>query len=687
MTNRRIILTAALPYANGTLHLGHLTEYLMADMWVRFQKMRGHECHYICGADTHGTPIMIEARRQGIPPEKLIENKYAEHTAEFAGFQIEFSHFSSTNSAENRELCEDIFRKAQAKGHIAELPVKQLYCEHDKMFLPDRFVKGTCPKCSSEDQYGDSCDVCGATYAPSEMKNPHCSVCKTKPVEKESKHLFFKLEDFRDFLKEWLPKHTASEVANKMLEWFNEPLRNWDITRDAPYFGFEIPGYPGKFFYVWVDAPMGYVSSTRQFCAAHGLRFEDFWKADAKTEVYHLIGKDITYFHTLFWPALLKTGDLRTPTQVWAHGHLLVNGKKMSKSKGTLVALKTYLKHLDPAYIRYYFATKMNSTMDDLDLNFDDFVQRVNSDLVGKITNLGSRGAQMLKKRLDGRLVPLDNDGAKLYARVAAAGEAIAKHYETRDYSKALSEIRTLADEANKYFDDKAPWKTVEAHPDSVRPVLSTTLNVFRALAIYLKPVLPVYAAKVERLFGASGWDWAAATTPLTAGTINDFEHLMNRIEPEKIQAIIADSTPADAATAVPPAAKSKAPATEKTAAPKPAPAAAEAPGEIEIDAFTKVDLRIAKIVKAEAVPEADKLLKLQVDLGPLGTRQIFAGIKSAYAPEKLEGRLTVVVANLKPRKMKFGMSEGMVLAAGDGGGSLFIMSPDEGAKPGDKVK
>lgn len=676
--SRKIILTAALPYANGNIHVGHMMEYLMADIWVRFQKQFGNDCLYICGADTHGTPIMIEARKQGITPEQLIEGKYKEHSQVFADFQVQFSNFSSTNSEENRILCEAIFKKAQEKGHILEKPVEQLYCSHDKMFLPDRFVKGTCPKCGALDQYGDSCDVCGATYSPTEMKDAACSVCGTTPIKKTTQHLFFQLEHFRTFLMEWLPKHTAPEVANKMLEWFNEPLRNWDITRDNPYFGFEIPGYPGKFFYVWVDAPMGYVSSTKEYCQKHGLDFDSYWKSE-KSEVYHLIGKDITYFHTLFWPALLKTADLRTPTQVWAHGHLLVNGKKMSKSKGTMIPARTYLDHLNPAYLRYYFASKMNSTMDDLDLNLDDFVQRVNSDLVGKITNLGSRGAQMLKKRLDGKLCPMDKEGQAVFEKAAAKAEMIAEFFEKRDFSKAISEIRGIADDANRYFDEKAPWKKIETDPEEVRKVLTSTLNIFKAIAIYLKPVLPDYTAKVEKLFAAkSEWNWQSAKTAITQGEIGDYEHLMQRIEADAVKNLIAATQPAEP----PPT-----PATDAKKKSSTSAASANPPAEIEMDDFSKVDLRIAKIIKAESVPEADKLLKLTVDVGSLGQKTIFAGIKSAYKPEALEGRLTMIVANLKPRKMKFGLSEGMVLAAGGGGSELFILSPDSGAKPGDKVK
>lgn len=681
MSKRRILLTAALPYANGQIHIGHLVEYLQADFWSRFQKMRGHEAYYVCADDTHGTAVMVEARKRGITPEALIDGVWKEHTRDFADCQIEFDHYSSTNSRENKELCEHFFSKMKAKGHITTRMVDQLFCENDKMFLPDRFVKGTCPKCGSPDQYGDSCDVCASTYSPSDMKNPYCSVCGTKPVTKSSEHLLFKLNDFRDDLEKWLPLHTSKEVANKMKEWFNEPLRDWDISRDAPYFGFEIPGHPGKYFYVWVDAPMGYVSGFRQLCEKRGLPFDDFWRKTEGTEVYHFIGKDIAYFHTLFWPAQLIAADFRTPTQVFTHGHLTVNGEKMSKSKGTQINARTYLNHLDPAYLRYYYACKLNASVDDLDLNLEDFVSRVNSDLVGKITNLGSRGAQMLGKRFAGELSAFDADGEKLVRATSAKSEEIARLYEEREFAKAIAEIRALADEANRYFDEKAPWKLADQDPEATRRVLSATLNVFKNLALYLKPILPVYAAKVESLFGSKDWTWADLSKTFTSGKINAYEHLMTRIDPEKVKAIVEESRALHAAKAA------AAMASKPAATAAPARETALLP-EIEIDQFSKIDLRVAEILSAEAIPEAEKLLRLKISLGPLGERQIIAGIKGAYpSPENLKGRQIVVVANLKPRKMKFGMSEGMALAAGAGGPELFLLSPDSGAKPGDPVK
>ncbi|MBX3019782.1 MAG: methionine--tRNA ligase [Bdellovibrionaceae bacterium] len=682
---RKILVTAALPYANGSIHVGHLVEYIQADIWSRFQRLRGHECYLVCADDTHGTAIMVESRKRGITPEQLIEGVWHEHTQDFKGFDVEFAHYSSTNSPENRELCEYFYARMKEKGHITTKSIEQLFCEHDKMFLPDRFVKGTCPTCKSVDQYGDSCDVCGATYQPSQMIQPYCSICRNPPVLRESEQLLFKVNDFRDFLQAWLPEHTSKEVAKKMGEWFNEPLRDWDISRNAPYFGFEIPGAPGKYFYVWVDAPMGYVATTKQLCDLTGMDFNEFWRSE-NTEVYHFIGKDIVYFHTLFWPALLKTADFRTPTQVFVHGHLTVNGQKMSKSKGTQVQAKTYLKHLEPGYLRYYYASKLGPGADDLDLSFDDFVNRVNSDLIGKITNLGSRGAQMLGKKFGAKLVDPGPEGLAKIQAAQAAVESIAAHFEAREFAKATSEIRAIADEANRFFDEKAPWKTQDSDPAATQAVLTTTLNLFRILTICLKPILPAYAVKVEKLFQAKPFAWTDIATVLTSGEIAPFEHLMQRIDPEKIEAIKTESLPKDA----PPAAPVAAAATTKSAAKKTAAPAVDpmAPKpEIEIDAFSSVDLRVAQILSAEAVPEADKLLRLKVSLGPMGERQIFAGIKAAYDPATLVGRLTVVVANLKPRKMKFGMSEGMVLAAGPAAPDLFILSPDAGAKPGDPVK
>lgn len=694
---RRVLATCALPYANGDLHLGHLLEHIQADIWVRSLRMAGHDAHLLCADDTHGTPIMIRAREEGISPEQLIARAHADHSRDFRDFDIHHAVYSSTNSPENRELCEEFYRRLKAKGHIATRPVEQLYCPHDKMFLPDRFVKGTCPKCKTKDQYGDSCDNCGATYSTSEVLEAACSLCGTTPIKKASDHFFFKLNDFKAYLQEWLPKHTGSETANKMLEWFKEDLRDWDISRDEPYFGFAIPEAPGKYFYVWVDAPMGYVSTAKIWCKQTGKRFADYWETGGTAELYHFIGKDITYFHTLFWPALLKGADFRSPTQVHVHGFVTVNGEKMSKSKGTFVPARTYLNHLDPAFLRYYLASKLNDKVDDIDLNFEDFVLRVNSDLVGKITNLGSRGAQMLKKKLDGIMTEPDADGLGLLARGRTALELVRASYEAREFTKALTALRDLADEANRYFDEKAPWKTVDTDPVATKQVLTTTLNVFRLLAIGLTPVLPAYSEKVAKLLGEhktpaagdSSYSWPCASRTLTHQPVADYEHLAVRIDPEKIKAMVEEAKRVNEETqALRAKAKTKATATTAPAA-KAAPTSApgESGGLIEIDDFMKVDLRVATIVEAEIIPEADKLLRLQVELAAGERRQIIAGIRAAYAPEKLVGRKVLIVANLKPRKMKFGMSEGMVLAAGDGGADLFVFSPDDGAKSGQRAK
>lgn len=674
---RTILTTAALPYANGPIHIGHMVEYLQADMWARFQKMRGHDCIYICADDTHGTPIMIRARELGIRPEDYIAQSQKEHMQDFADFEIEFDHYSSTNSEENRHVCEEIFLKLKEKGYIAIRTIDQLYSEQDKMFLPDRFIKGTCPKCGALDQYGDACDKCGATYSPTEMKDPRSAVSGAPLALKPSEHLFFQLSKMRDFLLKWIPAHTDSEVSNKQMEWFKEDLRDWDISRDEPYFGFGIPGHPGKYFYVWVDAPVGYISSSWQWMKKNGRKVEDYWK-NGKSEIYHFIGKDITYFHVLFWPAMLEAAGFNTPSRVFVHGHLTVNGEKMSKSKGTFIGARTYLKFLNPAYLRYYYACKLSHSPDDLDMNLDDFVSRVNSDLIGKITNLGSRGAQMLTKKMDGTMTDaLPADGAVLVKAAQDKADMIAGHFEARDYSKAINEIRTIADDCNRYFDEKAPWKTLETDPKATKEVITVTLNIFRLLTIYLKPVLPTYAAKVEKLFSDKPYMWSDSQTLKLGSKIGEYEHLATRIDPELVKKMVEASVvnqPAKPAAVL-------APAVKKETAPT------TAPGMISFDDFAKVDLRIVKIIEAEEIKEADKLLRLKVDLGDGQTKQIIAGIKSAYTAESLVGRLTVIVANLEPRKMKFGMSEGMVLAAGPGGNELFILSPDNGAMPGQKVK
>ena len=671
---RKILMTCALPYANGPIHIGHMLEHIEADIYSRFQKMQGHECLFFCADDTHGTPIMIAAKNAGVSAEEWIGRSFKEHQEDFKAFAIQFDHYSSTNSEENKKLCELFYKRMKAKGHTHKKPIEQLYCDHDKMFLPDRFVKGTCPKCGALDQYGDSCDICGATYGPDELKNPGCSICGTKPVKKPSDHIFFKLNDFKEYLKSWLPEHTAPEVSKKMSEWFNEDLRDWDISRDDPYFGFQIPDEHKKYFYVWVDAPMGYVSTADQYLKSKGRSLDEFFAPNSKAEVYHFIGKDIVYFHTLFWPALLKSADFRTPTRVNVHGHVMVNGEKMSKSKGTFISANVFLKHLDPQYLRYYYATKINGTIDDLDLSFDDFTNRVNSDLVGKIVNLASRGAQMINKKFNNQLSVCDTDGAKLLTTIREQAAALSQYFDQRDFNKATTLIREMAELTNKYFDDKAPWKTVDTSPADTQKVLTTTLNAFRLLAIYLKPVLPVLVEQVEKLLNEKPYTWSDLEKTLENSQIQSYVHLAQRVEKDKVTAMIDEQ-------------KAIYEASLKNKPQKAIPAAVSATQEIEFSDFEKIDLRIAQIIEAEEIKEADKLLRLKVDLGQGVTKQIIAGIKSAYSAEKVLGRKVLICANLKPRKMKFGLSEGMVLAAGDGGPDLFVLSADEGAKVGSKVK
>ncbi|MGH1468472.1 MAG: methionine--tRNA ligase [Bdellovibrionales bacterium] len=533
-----VIVTSALPYANNSLHLGHMVEYLQTDFWVRYQKSKGEDCIYICGDDTHGTPIMISARDQGITPEKLVANCLDEHLKDFADFGVEFDHYSSTNSPENKELVSEIYLSLKEKGHITTKMIKQLYCEHDKMFLPDRFVKGTCPSCKSEDQYGDSCDHCGATYGTSEVIEPKCSICSNTPVLKDSDHVFVKLSNFQSFLKEWVPGHTSKEVSNKLKEWFEGELRDWDISRDDPYFGFQIPGYDNKYFYVWVDAPVGYIAATKEWCEKNNKNFDDYWKnPDAK--IYHFIGKDIIYFHSLFWPSMLSATDYTLPSGVFVHGFLKVNGEKMSKSKGTFIKARKYLENIDPLYLRYYYACKLNSGLDDIDLNLEDFVQRVNSDLIGKITNLGSRGGQMLGKKLDGLMGELDDEAKKVVEFSKAKSEVISKHYQNRDFARAMEEIRSIADEANRYFDEKQPWKSIKEDVERAKTVLTCILNVFRDMAIYLSPVIPEYSKKVSALFNEEVYDWSDLDKTLENHQIAKYEHLATRLDLEEVKKIL----------------------------------------------------------------------------------------------------------------------------------------------------
>lgn len=680
VSQRHILVTAALPYANGHIHVGHLVEYIQADIWSRFQKMRGHDCIYLCADDTHGTPIMIRARQEGVSPEEWIAKCHKEHEKDFEDFDVEFDEYHTTHGDENKETVEYIFKKIEEKGLVTTKPVKQPYCEHDKMFLPDRFVKGICPKCGAQDQYGDSCDTCGSTYSPTELKEAHCAICGNSPVERESEHVFYKLNEHKGFLKEWVQNHTSEAISKKLMEWLEGDLRDWDISRDAPYFGFEIPGHPEKYFYVWADAPVGYIGTTKKWCARNNRSYEEFWKSD-KAEIYHFIGKDIAYHHTLFWPFMLHNAELNTPNEVFVHGMLTVNGEKMSKSKGTFINARTYLKHAEPTYLRYYYATKLTNGIDDFDLSFEDFVNRVNSELVGKITNLASRGAQMLGKKIDGKIGKLPEEGRKLLEEAQSRSEVIAQLYEAREYSKAMIEIRQLADAANRYFDDKEPWKMIKEDVESTREVLSTILNVFRVIAIYLKPVIPSYVKKVEKLFKEDPYSWDDAQKTLEDWEIGKFKHLAQRLELKQLEKIVKDEQ------------KNLEKATKKTekstkkSEKKAATSSGADEGMIEFSDFMKVDLRVAKIIEAEEITESKKLLRLKVQIGDLGEREILAGIRSAYKAEDLVGRLTVVVANLAPRKMKFGVSEGMVIAAGPGDSEIFILSPDSGAQPGQRVQ
>ena len=675
-SRRTILVTSALPYANGPIHIGHMVEYIQTDIWSRFQKLRGHDCLYVCADDAHGTPIMLRAEQEGLTPEQLIERVGEEHRADFRDFHIGFDNYYSTHSPENRELAELIYRRNRDAGHITTRTITQAFDPVREMFLPDRFIKGECPRCGAADQYGDSCEVCGATYAHTELKNPVSVVSGSIPVERESLHYFFRLADFEPMLREWTAgEHVQDEVTNKLNEWFDAGLREWDISRDAPYFGFRIPDTEDKYFYVWLDAPIGYMASFRNLCEREGLDFDAYWGQDSETELYHFIGKDIIYFHTLFWPAMLAGAGMRTPSAVFAHGFLTVDGQKMSKSRGTFIRARTYLDHLNPEYLRYYFAAKLGSGVDDIDLNLDDFLQRVNSDLVGKVVNIASRCAGFINKRFEGRLSAELSEPA-LYREFIDASEAIAADYEARDYGHAIRKIMALADRANQYIDANKPWVLAKeaGREQQVQDVCSVGLNLFRVLATWLQPVLPAMAVQVESFLNLPAMHWDAIEMPLTDHRINKFKPLMTRVERDKVDAMLEDSK--DSLTASEPAA----PAASGPLQDDPI---AET---IEFGDFAKLDLRIARITSAEHVEGADKLLRLELDLGG-ETRNVFAGIKSAYAPEALEGRLTVMVANLAPRKMRFGVSEGMVLAAGPGGGDLWILNPDDGAQPGMRVK
>ena len=745
MSNRKILVTSALPYANGSIHLGHLVEYIQTDIWVRFQKMQGNECHYVCADDTHGTPIMLRAEKEGITPEQLIARVWQEHKADFDSFHVEFDNYYTTNSPETRHYADDIYLKLKQQGLIEVRPVEQFYDPVKEMFLPDRFIKGECPKCHAKDQYGDSCEACGTTYSPTDLINPYSAVSGAQPVRKSSDHHFFRLSDegCRDFLKAWIaPPHVQPEAANKLNEWLEAGLSDWDISRDAPYFGFEIPGAPGKYYYVWLDAPIGYMGSFKKLCDDKGMDFDEYWKPDSKTELYHFIGKDILYFHALFWPAELQHAGYRPPTSVFAHGFLTVNGEKMSKSRGTFITAKSYVDHIkNTEYLRYYYASKLNGTMEDIDLNLEDFVAKVNSDLIGKYINIASRAAPFLS-RLGGGCITedelglfSDNDfGIDTSLRDLRRGylevwrdkrHEISDLFEARDYAKAIREIMALADEINVCFNSMAPWKLAKeetrSNQDKARWACGFVMEGFRLLTIYLKPILPEIAKQAEQFLNIQPQHWEDAGSFLPKGhRINEYKHLATRLDPKLIEAMVAANqeslkpmpeshSPARHAEAQQhtPSPHSSDETTSHSTRPSKEdgqvagyPASGrggEREGQssipsliaetISIEDFSKVDLRVAKIVNAEHVEGAEKLLKLSLDIGEENPRTVFAGIKSVYDPEKLKGRLTVMVANLAPRKMKFGMSEGMVLAASGDAPGLFILSPDEGAQPGMRIK
>lgn len=669
-TPRKILVTSALPYANGSIHLGHLVEYIQTDIWVRFQKLRGVDCTYVCADDAHGTAIMLKAEQLGHSPEQQIANVKAEHEADFAAFNIAFDNYHSTHSEENRELSSMIYGRLKANGHIATRSITQAYDPEKQLFLADRYIKGTCPKCKADDQYGDNCEKCGATYSPMDLINPKSAISGATPIAKDSEHFFFTLPDFSDFLKSWTRAgHLQDEVANKMAEWLDAGLQAWDISRDAPYFGFEIPGEPGKYFYVWLDAPIGYIASLKNLLDKTGGNWEDYWKPDSTAEVYHFIGKDIVNFHALFWPAMLHSAKLRTPTKICVHGFLTVNGTKMSKSRGTFINARTYLNHLNPEYLRYYFAAKLTSNVDDIDLNLEDFIQRVNSDLVGKVVNIASRTAKFINNA--GGVLATEIADPALWQQFVDAGESIAANYEARDYSKAMREIMALADVANEYIATQEPWKLAKqaGAEAQTQAVCTLGINMFRALLTYLKPVVPALTAQAEVFLGET-LRWDAPLSFRGGESINEFKPLLTRVEKEKVDAMIEAGKEALEAAAP----KATGPLADEPIGP-----------EIDFADFAKVDLRIALIVNAEHVDGSDKLLRLTLDLGG-ETRNVFSGIKSAYDPKDLIGKLTVVVANLKPRKMKFGMSEGMVLAAGPGDKDIYLLEPHTGAKPGQRV-
>ena len=693
---RQILVTSALPYANGHIHIGHLVEYIQTDIWVRFQKLRGHQCLYVCADDTHGTAIMIRARKEGRSEEAVIADMREAHVRDFGDFQIEFDNYGSTNSPENQALCNEIWASIRKAGLVKEKDVAQLYDPVAGTFLADRFVRGNCPKCGAEDQPGDNCSVCGAAYTPADLKNPKSTLSGAVPEIRTAEHLFIELEQLHEFLNEWTQdgSHLQPEIANYLKGHFlGEPLRDWDVSRPAPYFGFEIPDKKGHYWYVWFDAPIGYMASTHEWCKRYNQNLDDWWSSKSSAEIHHFIGKDITYFHTLFWPGMLKTAGCNLPTKVHIHGFLTVGGEKMSKSKGTFVMGRTYLNHLPSAALRYYYASKLGTGLDDIDLNLDEFVSRFNSDLVGKVVNLASRSAGFLAGQTLSDSYP---DDGGLFAAAAEKGELIAEHFENCNYNAASREIMALADKANKFVDDRQPW-VIRKDPtkaDELRDVCSITLNLFRQIVTYLAPILPGLAKQTEELLNRPITNWSDAQTPLTRTLVSPFTHLMKRIETKQVEAMIEESkeqlaAEQGAAEPVAPAAETPAVSFHPADSWKDAGVAlANEPlaTECTIDDFVKIDLRVARIIEANHVPSANKLLQLTLSLGGGETRNVFAGIKAAYKPEDLVGRLVICVANLKPRQMKFGLSQGMVCASGSGGPEVFLLSPDTGSVPGQRV-
>ncbi len=661
---RKIVVTSALPYANTPIHIGHIVEYGQTDIWVRFQKLCGNHCLYFCADDTHGTPVMISARNAGIKPEELIQKVHADHLKDFEGFYIGFDNYYSTHSPENKKLSEGIFNSLNQAGSIVKRTIEQTYCEKCKMFLPDRYIRGTCPRCKALDQYGDSCEVCSGTHNPTELIDPRCANCGSPPVRKQSEHYFFKLTDYEKRLKDLIAAgYTQQSVANKLDEWFSTGLRDWDITRDGPYFGFKIPGEEDKYFYVWLDAPIGYMASAKNYCEKNNLDFDTIWNSP-EYELYHFIGKDIMYFHALFWPAMLMGSGFKTPNKLFVHGFLTVNGQKMSKSRGTSIKASTYLKYLNPEFLRYYYASKLTSAVEDIDLNIDDFINKINSDLVGNFANLASRSVPMLKQKLDGRLGKLDDEGRTLIDKIASASEEIIQNYENLNYAAAVRTITGLSDLANRYVEQNQPWTTIKTDPEKTRMTLTAVVNTVRILTIYLKPILPAFAEKIQRILGVENLSFADIRSTLEEKNINDFERLFERVTKEQVNAMIEDSKETG----------EKKPMTTEPIKP-----------ECTIQDFEKIDLRIAKVVTAEPVEGADKLLRLQLDVGGI-QKTVLAGIAHAYKPEELKDKLVILFANLKPRQMRFGLSEGMILASGTGGKDIFMLTSDPGAVPGTKI-